>query len=310
MSLSIIIPHRGSPLGLWTTVCACEEQLQVSGLDYNYVLVTNGEPLPEGFGLLPALEDSGKLRKHIHSDEPLTPPNARELGADATNAEYLFFFDNHCIPGQHYFLRAVADFEKPEVDMVHSATQFYAGREITYHYEFKLEYNFWAKSALYPHVEHKPYLIGAAGHGGFAVRKSVWDEIGGYGPSDLLVGYGGEEMLFDLKMWRYGKQNWLDPKMVHWHFPGDKGYSRHYSDQYYINLLVSAFVIGGESWLHKVFDSYLNKKHIRYSPKMEWWDIYETAVSRGAEYAKYLDATTKWSLDEVLQKFKSDSVAM
>src|SRR6185503_8958552 len=93
---TIIIPHRGNALGLWATIHSCEDDLKGSASDYNYVIVSNGEETsPETNAILKSLDKSGKLLHHYHTDDPLSPPEARERGAQIADSGLLFFFDNH-----------------------------------------------------------------------------------------------------------------------------------------------------------------------------------------------------------------------
>lgn len=313
MDLTIVIPHRGLDLGLWATVHSCDEDLARTGLTYNYVIITNGQEVStEGKRVIEFIEKSGHLAKHIHSDEPMSPPNARQAGVEASDGDLLFFFDNHCLVSSRYFERAVMDMRRGDIDLLHSATTFYTGEGIHYHYRLTLEYNFWGGASPTPPPDPvKPYQIAMSGHGGFVVSRRVWDELGGYGPQDLLVGYGGEEPLFDLKAWRYGKKNWLDPKLIHYHYTGERGYKRHYTDEYYTNMLAVANVIGGEAWMYKVFDSFLNKSHIRpISPNQKSpYELLQIAGDRSAAYAAKVDSNSKYTLDQLLEMFKTEQVA-
>jgi hypothetical protein len=307
--LTIVIPHRGDTIGLWATLHSCEEELRHSKLLANYVVVTNGGPIEAADK--ECLHHLGsKLKAHIHFDEPVTPPTARQRGSEAADGRILAFFDNHCLAGRQYFDRAVLDFDKHGVDCLHSTTVFYVGSGHQYHYKLKLAYNFWGENATFPESEYKPYSVAAAGHGGFLVRKDVWDAVGGYGPENILVGYGGEEMIFDLKLWRYGYNVSLDPKLVHYHYPGRRPYSRHYTDEYYTNLMASANVIGGQKWLDTVFHSFSTKPHIRLNAQKEMFDLMLLAHERSAQYAVEVELRSKYSLDELLQRFAAEQVAM
>lgn len=313
MDLTIIIPHRGAGMGLWATTQSCDDDLSYSKgkYNYNYVIVSNGEPLKaESRQVIHHLKKAGRLREHIHSDEPITPPVARQMGAEVADGRVLFFFDNHCLVTRHYFDRAMMDFDKYPIDVLHSTTMYYTGNGFHYHYNLGLEYNFWASGCGKPHDEWRPYQIAAGGHGCIAVSRDVWDFVGGYGPSTLLRGYAGEELLFDLKVWRFGKTVWLDPKLIHHHYAGERGYSRHYTDEYYTNLLVSAHVIGGEKWLYKVFESFITKPHPRLRPQKTWFQILLDAYYRSAEYAREVDKRSVMTLDELLEFFRTNYVGM
>ncbi len=309
---SIIIPHRGEGLGLWATIHSCEDDLQFSQKkhDYNYVIVTNGDLTEDSKMTLEFLEKSGRLYKHQHFESPITPPKARSIGASLSDGKLLFFFDNHCLVSRHYFDRAVMDMENPEMDMLHSTTIFYGSQAPQYQYKLRLKYNFWGENNSFP-TNWKSYKIAAGGHGGFLIRKTVWDEVGGYGPDDLFKGYGGEEMLFDLKMWRLGKTNWLDPKLIHYHYNGNRGYGRHFSNEYYTNLLVSALVVGGEKWFDIVFKSFTTGLHIQIKDRcpLPMFALGEIAYKRGIEYSRYLDSISKYTLDELIPYWTTNCVA-
>lgn len=277
------------------------------------MIVTNGEELDDSSKqVVKFLKEEGRLQAHIHSDEPLSPPVARQRGVEKADGKYLFFFDNHCLVGRQYFDRALLDFEKYDMGMLHSTTRFYTGSMFCYHYKLKLEYNFWGDTGCsLPTYEHKPYQCAMGGHGGIVVPHDVWDKVGGYGPEHLLEGYGGEEPIFDLKLWRMGYTVWIDPRLVHYHYTGTRGYSRHYTDEYYTNILVAANVIGGEKWMHKLLDSFLTKSHIRpMKPGMKnWYEMLEIANDRSKDYTKELDSKAIRSLDECLEYFRFNEVA-
>lgn len=299
--LTIVVAHRGPAMGLWMTIESSEVQLRESGLNYNYVVVHNGDaPDLELSSMREHLQRSGKCLDWIHHGSPLSPPGARQLGSESADGKYIFFFDNHCIAGQNYFQNAIRTFESMGADMVHSLTRFFTGEKDHLHYNLSLEKNFWAQSEC-SEARDKPYRIAAAGHGGFAVRRAVWEELGGYGPIHLLQGYAGEELLWDLKVAMHDKTNWLDPSVIHHHWSGIRPYERHYSDGYFCNNMTTAYVIGGEKWVNKV---YSNFKHHPKSSKTPMYKLYEQAVLRGHQEMLKLRRTRVRSLDEQLEEFR------
>jgi hypothetical protein len=307
-SISVVVPHRGNPIGLWATLHSVV--LDSEKFSPEIVVVSNGEPLP-----LESKECISTLAKvckvvHFHTDEPMSPPEARQKGVDISTGDNLYFFDNHCLVDKGYFIRAEYDLNERGIDILHSSTRFNLGEQTHYHYKLKLDYNFWGESCLIPDDDLRPYPIAVGGHGGFAVKKSAWKEIGGYGPNSVLQGYGGEEVIFDLKAWMYGYQVHLDPLLIHYHYAGSRGYSRHYTDEYYTNMLACAHVIGGEKWLYKVFDSFIHKVHIRMLPKQHMYDLLEAAYYRSAEYAREVASRQKQDLDNTLRWMRQNLVAM
>jgi glycosyltransferase involved in cell wall biosynthesis len=309
IDFTIVIAHRGAGIGLWATVTSCEMDLDGSGYKWNYVFVINGEEKisVEVQNLIQMMQRSGKLRDYIHRPEPLSPPTARALGAESATGEYLAFFDNHCLVKPGYFKRAKTNMAAYGMDMLHSTTRYYADHEYCYEYilEPTIRRNFWGAAQDKPYDTENPYRIAVAGHGGFIVRRSVWEEVGGYGPTYLFEGYGGEEMYFDLKMCLLGKTNWIDPQMIHYHWNGARGYDRHFSPEYYRNMMMCAYIIGGDKWLMTVYMSFLRESK---SKKVDLFELYVGAQDRGRGAKEILDRQRTMSLDELFEFFKAHNV--
>lgn len=313
--ISIIIPHRGIPLGFWATVTSCENDLIDSGISPEYIFVTNGaeEVGPEIKNTIYHIEKNGRLGSHTHFKEGMSPPDARQFGANQAKGKYLFFLDNHCIITKDYFKRSLYDFENYDIDMLHSTTQYYVDDVKCYNYRFKLEYNFWGESVSLPRYPMKPFRVGVGGHGGFMVKNDSWIDTGGYGPKGIFDGYGGEEFYTDLKFWLYGKSVWMDPLILHYHYAGDRGYKRHYYDNYYINMMVSANLIGGEKWLNKVFESFCDpSKHLRFTSGAnppEMYELYMIAQQRSQAHALEVHNRAGRTLDDLLVWFRQNEIA-
>lgn len=316
--ISIIIAHRGNPMGLWATIHSCEIELANSEIDYEYVIVVNGEYEVKKTGahrcpvasidlsrILEFVGKSGRLGHVTLRRGNLAPPTARQIGSEHAVGKYLFFLDNHCLVGKDYFRRAIADFEHYGMHMLHSTTKFFSGDNNCYEYRLQLEKNFWADAQLTPGDNVRPYRIAAGGHGGFAVRADVWHEVGGYWTG--FKGYGGEEMYFDLKMAMLDKTNWIDPLVVHYHYAGQRPYERHYSADYYKNMMMCANIIGGEHWLYKIYESFRYKFPQPRNTKM--YDLLLQASDESREHKEWLDSRRLRTLDEQLVLFKEQGIA-
>lgn len=308
--INIVIAHRGHPMGLWATITSCIEDLRDSGISYRFVIVINGEPvIPDATKQLLSVLEKGKIRDLILHAEPLAPPTARQMGTESCKGKYVFFFDNHCLVRRGYFKRAIESMEKYEADVLHSSTAYYADDQLLYHYPLGLEQNFWARDmAEAPAHGTEPYKIAMGGHGGFVVRRSVWEDIGGYGPICMFVGWGGEEPYFDLKAWLFGHAVWLDPQLVHYHYADTRSYSRHHSDDYYRNLMLAAHLIGGEEWLDKVYNSFCNDNE-RLDKTVPMAELRDYALTRGKSHRDWIARHETMSLDNLLIYFKEYNIA-
>jgi hypothetical protein len=304
---NIVIAHRGNPIGLWATIHSCEIDLLDTDYKYTYIIVMNGEELlPEVTTNLKFLERAGRIGYQYTTPEAMAPPVARQHGTQRADGKYLFFLDNHCLVVPGYFKRALASMQQYNMDMLHSATRFVTGENTHYEYRLILEQNFWGDSRFTPMKQQDPYQIAAGGHGGFVVRRDVWEEVGGYW--DGFVGYAGEEMYLDLKMALLGKTNWIDPKLIHYHYCGNRGYARHYTDDYYINLMAVANIIGGPGWLERVYTSFNKCAFRKYSPQTIF-DLMMIAEERSRPHAEWLEGKRLRTLDEQLQYFKDNNIS-
>jgi glycosyl transferase family 2 len=301
---TIIIAHRGPALGLWSAIESCEAQLVDSPFRYDYVLVTNGngeEKDIELDTLLAHMKRSGKLLDLIKVGHPMSPPDARQMGSESADGRFIFFFDNHCVAAPGYFDSAIKTFETTGADTVHSVTRFFCGEAEHLEYKLKLDTNFWAESKMVPRVlATEPYRIAAAGHGGFAVRRETWERLGGYGPLTMFTGYSGEELYWDLKLAMHGGTNWLDPHMIHHHWSGKRNYERHFSDDYFKNLMICAYVIGGQHWVDSAYRFF---EHSAKTGPTPMYRLYEEAIHHSRPHKEQLDKTRLRTLEQQLEQF-------
>jgi hypothetical protein len=304
---NIVLAHRGPWMGLWLTVTSCEQALRGSGLKYGYVIVMNGETtIPEEMKFsLGYLSNDDKLTQFVVSPKPLSPPSARQLGTVFGDGRYIFFFDNHCMVDAGYFQRAITQMDEKNIDVLHSTTMFHTSSEKNFEYTMQLDVNFWATHmANYPKSKREPYRIGMGGHGGFVVRRSAWNDLGGYWTG--FEGYGGEETYFDMKAWLLGKEVWIDPQLIHYHFAGNRSYPRHATDDYYRNMLMCANVIGGEPWMYKVYDTFSRSSKSASSKQM--FDLLLDAEAKSNDHAHELAARRIRTLDEQLVWFTENDI--
>jgi len=312
VDVSVVIAHRGPVLGLWATLESCKMDLDSSGLSYELIVVANGtgERLEEDLALQKHwLSQSGRLGGFIHTIEPMSPPTARQLGSEHARGDYLFFFDNHCLVKPGYFVHAVDSMRRHNIDVLHSTTRFWMGEQSWYEYSMSLELNFWVKRNYDTPLRDWAYPIACGGHGGFAVRADFWRRVDGYWQG--FEGYAGEEPYFDFKAWLMGGSVYIDPEVVHHHWSGKRSYNRHYTDDYFRNLLMAAHIIGGEKWLYTVYDSFVGSTRLiprDGKPLTPMFDILESAYKRSLSRRQWLEQRQVRSFDEQLAYFAHNGI--
>lgn len=308
--VSVIIAHRGPEMGLWFTLESCIMDLEQSGLSYEFRICANGieKPSEDLVRIKHYTEKTGHVGEFLHIVQPMSPPAARQIITENANGKYLFFFDNHCLPTRGYFKRGVDVMDAFNIDFLHSTTRFFAGEGTNYEYKLSLKRDFWTLEPYREPVGITPYRIAVAGHGGFAVRNSAWKECGGYWQG--FEGYGGEETYTDLKFWLLGKEVWIDPKMIHMHWAGERAYTRHFTDDYYKNMFMAARLIGGDEWLHRVFSSATRCTRFvkKDQPVTPMYDLMVQADTKTKEHAKWIAERRTKTLDELLVWFLNNNI--
>jgi Glycosyl transferase family 2 len=304
---SIVIASRGNPVGLWMTIHSCELELMNSSFSREYIVISNGTTESgDTHNHMIQMKKSGLLAHYSHRPAPLSPPSARQMGSKFAQGKYLCFLDNHCLMMPDFFARAHADFEQLGFDFLRGSYRYDSFDDQHYHYKLDLKRNFWGSESRFPLKELKPYRIAVAGHGAFLARASAFREVGGYWNG--FTGYGGEEPYFDLKLALLDKKLWLDPRICHVHYVGDRGYARHYSDDFCRNMMMSARIIGGEPWMYTVYNGLNQSTRAGQSTKTVY-DLMIEANDRSKEHADWLESKRVRTLDEQLQLFVSEEVA-
>ena len=331
-SIDIVIPHHrglftpGQPTpGLSLTVMSIEAELRDSGLDYRYFVVNNGNPQTgderDCLNLfLEYLDTTGHVGKVFEIPEAMSPPNARNLGAAAGSAELLFFFDDHISLGPGFFGNILSTFEVTGCAAVFPRMYGLVEHpeKRVYHHRLTLDKNFWGVPSFDAYAP-SAYRVASANHGAFGIRRSAWNEVGGYW--DGFVGWGGEEAELNLKLNLLDKAVYLDPRAEHWHHfspPGKYTYSRP-PEQTFTNYFCAANIIGGQRWAQKVADSIQSrfvKGAVNKAPTETLAQIprymeglLAEAVARSATQAKWMAAHRKRTLDEQLALFQREGVA-
>lgn len=314
-AVDIVIAHRGPELGLWTTISSCEQALQrkkMQNIDYKYFVVCNGIEIEgqerDALNLdLENLEKAGRFGGVYDSEAPLAPPTARNIGAAIGDGTNIFFLDNHCVVDRHFFGDGLTALVEKGLGVIHGATRYWAGGDTHFHYRPTLEKNFWGYQLTEPFDASLPYKIVAGGHGAFGISRKLWTDVGGYW--DGFAGYGGEEMYFDLKLAMLDIPNWINPLMHHWHHGGARPYLRDNSQDFILNMMMSANIIGGQRWLERVGNSFKNEALKTKELNFDLESYAQQALVKTDKHAKWFDSVKKRCLNEQLTKFSREGIA-
>jgi hypothetical protein len=312
--ISIIIAHRGNPLGLWSTIHNLDFELKRADFDYELCIVSNGEPEihPDTKKMLEFCRRAKKIGFFEHVSDPMTPQMARELAIKNSRGKWFFCADNHIVVCPDFFNQLRLDVEKFDPDILHSTTQYYLADNYCYHYKLKFKNDFWGTAESVLPNPYRAYKCGAAGHGAFLAKRSSWDECGGYHLSSAFKGYAGEEVTTDIGMWMQDRVVMLSPLMIHRHWASSaRGYSRHMSDDYLRNLFSCAYIMTGETAENYIYPmlEFLSKC-VRPSRKdmVPIYDLMVEAEERSRPFAEWLKQRRKRTFEEQLAYFRANSI--
>jgi hypothetical protein len=302
MDISIVIPARGSELGLWSTMESCEYALEGQPLKYEFLLAANEPVMSDDFGKIS--RGSKAIAAFEHVREYKAPSVMRQMLMAKAKGRYIFLLDSHCQVSLTYFAHAVETFERFKCDVVHSAYRYWRSMGMHYEYHLNTDGNFWELPTYRePNKLAEAYYCASSGFGGVAIRRSTWEEIGGFCPE--LSAFGGtSEYCTDLTMWRMGYTVMLDPRMVHSHWAGERGYKRHYTRPWFEGWLMTGCVLGGPSLMHE----WARTLSLLEQAPVDLDAIAMDCEQRVSEYRKWLDARASRTLPETLEYFAKENV--
>jgi GT2 family glycosyltransferase len=193
-------------------VCACEAIKGRLNLEYIATIPELTEPhrVMQDYGLQFVIADT------------FNPPQGRNLAASKARGEYLVFLDDHVLPTADWFTEVLLR----RKDLMHGAYKTSLGSAPTYFHFYGIKSMVEGDYRREP-LTSQPYMCGSAGHSNFAIRREVFEAVGGYWPD--YQGFGGEEASFDLSVWAAGYEVWMNPKMLCYHFSAraeQRGYEK------------------------------------------------------------------------------------
>lgn len=245
MRLSVIVPSREDPQGLWLTYAAAMLDLEENFRgDWEFLAVIDGP----GNEVAEELEKRGSCRV-LHGNFG-GPQNARHAGVQQVTGDYLVFLDSHVIPSPGMFASLLDGAERTGGALVHAPYCFWRSMPRVYGYRMDFLNRFWCSGEYSEPPGCEPFRVAVMGHGAMLMPRRKYIECGGYGT--LLRGWGGEEPLLNLKLWHLGESCWVDPRCHHWHYMSKRRNESVYRHPDYLrNFLLAAYVSGGEKYMQR-----------------------------------------------------------
>lgn len=258
---------------LSVTVLSAIEALKADGVNGEVVVVENSDPiLHEAAKTCIAGQIKEKTVRVIRLESP-SIAKAIHLAHQEARGEFIFYTDAHTFiaPGT---IKAMLDFfrrhEGEPIGFLNASIQWAHRSSATKRTHMSVEVNplgAWAGATCISKEQKVPWK-GMP----YMIRKSVWDDIGGYGCcAEHELGWGILSYI-GVKSWIFGYENWAIPDGVVYHFgewpQNVREFVRYrtYQDggkHPGLAKAVTLYVFGGEEMLRKYFDCDGIKTHFR-----------------------------------------------
>jgi glycosyltransferase involved in cell wall biosynthesis len=262
--ISIVIPAYNDPEGAYLTAVAAYTQLEQLGECFEIIVVGDGPNPPQ-----PPFPTQIML---VHAG---TPQAARHYGIAASSGEYIFCLDAHVVCSQGFFADALALLRKyPKIAAVFPAMAMYKRDSLCYGYGIRWDSDFENSGGFETPIVEELYPVVTVSHGAFGLKRSAYQETGGYSLGQK--GTGGEEVFLNTKLWMMGYFCYMLPQHYHWHYI-DRG--RNTTGKAIrtrpANLCFAAYALGGANYFERVL--------LAHSP------LHGSGVTFGADMRKIAD---------------------
>lgn len=161
-------------------------------------------------------------------------------------------------------------------------------------YSYKIGEKIWGTWNYAQTESDKPFFIPLSGHCFIAVKKSQYEDFGGYDTNQRI--YGGGENYLDTLYWLLGSNVMCDPRALVFHLSSGRGYSYDVHSLIH-NMLLTAYTLGGHKWSERLLITYLEKND---KPSEYYYAMYEEAVREGEPKRKMIAERQIMSLEDLL----------
>lgn len=267
-ALSVIIPFVNEWPSIAYTVQAIYEEFRDRGISFEVILVDNWcndmtaqkrEPdrSHNHFKDAKLLDGLPWLRVLYYKDK-LSHWQCKNLGAEHSKGDILFFCDAHCLPSRDCVWKAYEYYRDH-----HEGLNGSLHLPLTYHImeHRKLMYRLVAKPekgvlhykfCSFDESQIIPFKRPCMSTCGMMITRELFNELGGW-PRELGI-YGGGENFFNWALAVMGKHVWLMPGHPLRHHGDKRGYNWNYDD-YHRNRLLATYVTLGKIWAERYLEN-------------------------------------------------------
>lgn len=310
MKVSVVISARNEFPNIVHTVHGILNDLSsfLEHREYEIIIVDNGSTDNTSSPNIVGTSDFLRMRGVFHDrvvkivhDPVMGNVSARNKGAAIATGEYLFFSDAHMSykPGS---FKAMMEAIDESGGIVHPSVDWMGAfpAEPNYQYSVKLGEKMWGTWARNK-VADTWFYIPMSGHCCLGMKRQQFLDFGGYNP--FFRCYGGGEFYLDMKWWMLGSSVVCEPRALCYHLSAGRGYSYDHDDLVH-NMMLCAYVIGGEPWAERLLVTYLNKTGARPERVRE---LYRQAREEGAPDRAWIEEHATRTFHDILDTLPWDA---
>lgn len=264
--LSVIIPFAQEHPQIAFTVQSIYCELR-DKCDFEIIVIDNhceelqaqldlkGEKRDKGGEYMSALANEYRpWLKYMTYDRKLSHWQAKNAGVAASDGEFFWFCDSHCIvsPGSLIDMFNYYKVHHKELQgTMHLPLSYMLerpGLELIY----KLVVNPYRGEVHYSFTRYKeatmPYEVPCMSTCGMLMSREIYDELGGW-PTELGI-YGGGEHFINFTAAVLGLSINIFPTKPLFHYAAPRGYHWNYAD-YHRNRCIATYIFAGEEWAYR-----------------------------------------------------------
>lgn len=192
--------------------------------------------------------------KLLAYDKKLSHWQSKNIGVEASNGEFLWFVDAHCIPSQGSLIDMFNYYKQNHVALngtLHLPLAYMLekpGLELIYKLVTDMEHGVVHYSFTRYKDAPEPYPVPAMSTCGMMMSRNIYDKLGGW-PTELGI-YGGGENFINFTLAILGMTKNIFPTRPLYHYASGRGYHWVYDD-FHRNRCIATYMFGGEQLAYR-----------------------------------------------------------
>jgi Glycosyl transferase family 2. len=270
--------------------------------EFQEQLANNGHERDHGSAYMKSLADNKRRPwfKYITYDQKMSHWNAKNAGVNASDGEFLFFLDAHCIISQRSSIEMYSYYSAWWMVIngsLHLPISYFLeipGRELIYKLIADRENGIVHYSFTRLKEKQRVHPVPCMSTCGMMIHRSLFDKLGGW-PTELGA-YGGGEHFFNFTLATMGHIINIFPHGSVYHYAVPREYNATIYDSIR-NRAIATYMFGGMDWMNRFIQKFAVEDSIK--------DMILNSIIESPEciaHKKFIESNQTISIDEWLDK--------